>query len=410
MKPRKPGLLQRVWGFDSRHPLWWDIGPVAVVGLAILIGAAVIDIGAGERVLAIALILMLMVPVVWRRRYPFAVFLSQNVPITLYYLSIWRPEGPQAPAPVDAAIALAFVPVLFNLVLRRSTRLMWVAAGIVAVQTSMEIWMTGIDADASEVATALLGGATIFWLVALIALVIKTRRSFHQSVSDQVARDAVSAERTRIAREMHDIIGHNLAVINALADGGAYAATAAPERAKEALEAIGATSRQALGELRRVLSVLNADDADQVGELAPQPGLSELETLIERVREAGLPVSVRVSGERWDLTENQQLAVYRTVQEALTNVLKHASEPRRAQVTLDYRDDGLAASVGNSGPAVADAGPMRGLAGLRERASAFGGTIEAGPQPAGGWRVALWLPRNGQDQDSQTTPTEESRP
>ncbi|GAB4003606.1 hypothetical protein GCM10029992_46010 [Glycomyces albus] len=199
----------------------------------------------------------------------------------------------------------------------------------------------------------------IFGLVTMVGLLFKTRRAFNESMSDQVARQAVSAERTRIAREMHDIIGHNLAVINALADGGAYAATAAPERAKEALEAIGSTSRQALGELRRVLSVLNADDADQVAELAPQPGLSELETLIERVREAGLPVSVRVSGERWDLTENQQLAVYRTVQEALTNVLKHASEPRRAQVALDYREGGLAASVGNSGPAVEDAGPMR---------------------------------------------------
>nr|WP_255671794.1 histidine kinase [Glycomyces amatae] len=226
-------------------------------------------------------------------------------------------------------------------------------------------------------------------------MVVRTRREFLASARDQAAQTAVTEERTRIAREMHDIIGHNLAVINALADGGAYAAATAPEKAKEALEAIGRTSREALGELRRVLSVLKAEDGGEVVELAPQPGLAELDALIERVREAGLQVTVRTSGEHWDLSENQQLAVFRTVQESLTNVFKHARGIKRAEVSLEYRDGGLAVAVANTGDRVDDAGTARGLAGLAERAAAFGGTMVAGPEVLGGWRVALWLPRNG---------------
>nr|WP_277605438.1 histidine kinase [Glycomyces sp. L485] len=227
----------------------------------------------------------------------------------------------------------------------------------------------------------------------MVALLVRTRRNYQASTRHLAAREAVQEERARIAREMHDIIGHNLAVINALADGGAYAAAASPERAKEALTAIGATSRQALSELRRVLSVLQAEDVDQVAELAPQPGMSELEPLVERVREAGLPLTFKITGAPCELSENQELTIYRTVQEALTNVLKHASGPRRARVELDYREDGLSVVVANSGSLVEDSGAPRGLLGLRERAMAFGGTMEAGPQPAGGWRVALWLPK-----------------
>jgi signal transduction histidine kinase len=227
-------------------------------------------------------------------------------------------------------------------------------------------------------------------------MLMRTRREFQHSERDQAAQQAVMEERNRIAREMHDIIGHNLAVINALADGGAYAATAAPEKAKEALEAIGRTSRGALAELRRVLSVLKAEEGEEL-ELAPQPGLADLDALIERVREAGLPVTVSVTGEPLALSENQQLAVYRTVQESLTNVFKHARGVRRADVSIEYRDSGLSVTVHNTGSRVDEAGTARGLAGLSERAAAFGGTMVAGPEALGGWRVVLWLPRNGEE-------------
>lgn len=380
--------MQRVWGFDSRHPLWWDITPVVVIGIAVLIASAVADYSAAGHLAAVVTALMFLVPMVWRRRRPFPVFASQLVALLFMYAFVPDYEA------VQGAGGFAYIMVLYNVALRCDLKWLLWAAVISLVETIPELFLTPAGDSIAGVVSTLSTSVTVFLLVSLIALVFKTRRAFRQSEQDQVAHQAVADERTRIAREMHDIIGHNLAVINALADGGSYAALQTPERAKEALEAIGSTSRQALSELRRVLSVLRAEDGADSAELAPQPGLSELGPLVDRVREAGLPVTYKITGAPWELSENQQLAVYRTVQEALTNVLKHAGGMRRAQVALDYRDDGVSVVVANSGSQVTDSGEFRGLVGLRERAAAFDGTMEAGPQSVGGWRVALWLPRS----------------
>ena len=394
--PRKRGLWQRMLEFDSRHPLLWDLFPIFLylfAGCLGAIGAAVGDMPIRHPLAQLAAIVLFMVPTIWRRRYPFAVLLSQLAP-----LAITIPLGmtsDDAAGFVNGAAALAFTVVLYNLVLRRPLKLLW-WAGPISLAPSLVDWVVNHELTLGSFLGVFLSTALYFGLVVAIGMLVRTRRDFMRSQRDQATREAVSDERNRIAREMHDIIGHNLAVINALADGGAYAAAASPERAKEALEAIGRTSREALGELRRVLSVLKAEDGADV-ELAPQPGLSELGALIERVREAGLPVTVRTSGDPWELSDNQQLAVYRTVQESLTNVFKHAGGVRRAEVSLEYRDDGLAVTVSNSGNRVEDAGSARGLAGLAERAAAFGGTMVAGPEALGGWRVALWLPRNGKE-------------
>ncbi|MEU6860105.1 histidine kinase [Glycomyces sp. NPDC046736] len=392
---RKRGLWQRMSEFDSRHPLLWNLLPTILYSLGLCAGLMAAAAGAVEIEHPLAQFVaaaMLMAGTVWRRKYPFAVLLSQLVP-----LAITIPLGlSDANAGlVNSAGAIAFTLVLYNLVLRRPRRLVWWGI-LVSTLPSFVDWLVNYEISL----LGLLGflTPTLFYtgFVVAIGLLVRTRRDFQKAGREQAAREAVAEERGRIAREMHDIIGHNLAVINALADGGAYAAQASPERAKEALEAIGSTSREALGELRRVLSVLKAEDGEEV-ELAPQPGLGELEVLIERVREAGLPVTVRTSGEPWELTENQQLAVYRTVQESLTNVFKHATGPKRAEVALDYREDGLSVTVANSGDRVDVPGAQRGLAGLAERAAAFDGTMVAGPEARGGWRVALWLPRNGRE-------------
>lgn len=393
--PRRRGLWQRIWEFDSRHPLLWDLFPILVFVFPALIAAVASAAGAFEQrhpLVQALVVAMLLVPTIWRRRYPFAVMLSQLVPtgITLAL----HLTGPGAEF-TDSAGAIAATVVLYNLALRRPLRLLWWAGLVTGGSTVLDWWLhrghTVIDFLALVVPAAL-----YFGFVVAVALLVRTRREFQQSAREQATREAVAEERTRIAREMHDIIGHNLAVINALADGGAYAAASSPERAKEALEVIGRTSREALGELRRVLSVLKAEDGEEAA-MAPQPGLAELDALVERVREAGLPVTVRTSGERGALSENQQLAVYRTVQESLTNVLKHATGPRRAEVSLAYRDAGLEVVVANSGDRVEAAPTQRGLAGLAERAAAFGGTMVAGPEANGGWRVVLWLPRKGRE-------------
>jgi signal transduction histidine kinase len=394
--PRERGLWQRVLDFDSRHPLLWNLFPTflyTIGGCLGVIGAAVAEYRIQYPLLQALLVVMLLVPTIWRRRYPFAVLLSQFVP-----LAIMIPLGMSTDEEwgfVGGAGALAFTVVIYNLVLRRPLKLLWWAA-VVSLLPSLADWFVNYDLTIGSFLGLFVPAVLYFGLIVAVALLVRTRRDFQHAQRDQATRAAVSEERNRIAREMHDIIGHNLAVINALADGGAYAATASPERAKEALEAIGRTSREALGELRRVLSVLKAEDGAEL-ELAPQPGLAELDALIERVREAGLPVTVRTSGEHWELSENQQLAVYRTVQESLTNVFKHASGMKRAEVSIEYREEGVAVTVSNSGNRVDAAGTARGLAGLAERAAAFGGTMVAGPEALGGWRVALWLPRNGEE-------------
>ncbi|THV25921.1 sensor histidine kinase [Glycomyces paridis] len=393
--PRKRGLWRRMSEFDSRHPLLWDLFP-SFLYVFVLCGG-VLAMAAGDLsmrypALQVVLAVAYMAPTVWRRRYPFAVMLSQLVPLAVVIPLNLTGNGEGL---LNGAGAIAFTVVLYNLVLRRPLRLLWWAT-LISVVPSLLDWLVNYDLTVGSFFGFFTPTAFYFGFVVAIAMLVRTRREFQSSERDQAAQQAVAEERNRIAREMHDIIGHNLAVINALADGGAYAAAAAPERAKEALEAIGRTSREALGELRRVLSVLKAEDGEEV-ELAPQPGLSDLETLIERVREAGLPVTVRISGEHWELSENQQLAVYRTVQESLTNVFKHAKGPKRAEVSLEYRDSGLAVTVVNTGARVDDAGTPRGLAGLSERAAAFGGTMVAGPEAFGGWRVALWMPRDGKE-------------
>ncbi|GAA1695629.1 sensor histidine kinase [Glycomyces endophyticus] len=392
---RKRGLWQRVSEFDSRHPLLWDLFPIFLYvffGCIGAIGAALGDVELRHPAWQVVAALLFLVPTVWRRRYPFAVLLSQAVPLCITVPLALTGVGSGV---VDGAAALSFTVVVYNIVLRRPLRLLWWAAAA-SLALSLVDWIVNHPLGVGSFIGYFAPGAVYFGFIVAIGLLVRTRRDFQSTQRDQATREAVSDERNRIAREMHDIIGHNLAVINALADGGAYAAAASPEKAKEALEVIGRTSREALGELRRVLSVLKAEDPAEV-ELAPQPGLSDMDALIERVREAGLPVVLTVSGERWELSENQQLAVYRTVQESLTNVLKHAKGPKRAEVSLEYRGEGLAVTVSNSGNRVDEAGTARGLAGLAERAAAFGGTMMAGPEAHGGWRVALWMPANGKE-------------
>ncbi|THV33528.1 sensor histidine kinase [Glycomyces buryatensis] len=400
--PQKRGLWQRMSEYDSRHPLLWNLLPIAfyvfVTGLAMIASSDALR----HPLLQVAVTVVLIGSLAWRRRYPFTVVMVQQV--GLPFIVVLDLSGTDA-ALLASAGAVGFIMSLFNLVLRSPVKLVWLGVGVSMLGSFADWWAN----EPSHSALALLGtvfeSASVIGLVVAIGALVRTRRNYQESNREQHAREAVAEERTRIAREMHDIIGHNLAVINALADGGAYAAKSSPDQAKQALEAIGRTSREALGELRRVLSVLQSDDDTEL-EMAPQPGLAELPVLVERVREAGLPVMLRTSGEPWAMSENQQLAVYRTVQEALTNVFKHASGNRRAEVSLDYRDDGLGVIVTNSGSHVVGSGANRGLAGLAERAAAFDGTMTAGPQSVGGWRVALWMPKNGSDSGPQASPSE----
>jgi signal transduction histidine kinase len=212
---------------------------------------------------------------------------------------------------------------------------------------------------------------------------------------DQQGRLAAAAERSHIAREMHDIVAHNLTVMIALADGASYALHDDPARAELAMATASRTGRQALTEMRRLLGVLR-DDVAGTGarELAPQPGIEQLDALLEQVRAAGVPVNSDRSGPPLaDLPEGLQLALFRIVQEALTNTLKHAGPGVSARVSVVRGHEALEVEVTDTGTAPpAPAADGRGLRGMRERAAVYDGVLEAGPLPEGGWRVALRVP------------------
>jgi signal transduction histidine kinase len=219
---------------------------------------------------------------------------------------------------------------------------------------------------------------------------------------DTQAQIVAAAERARIARELHDVIAHNLSVMVAQADGGAYAFDATPERSRQALAEIGRTGRQALSEMSSLLGVLRTDR--DAAPLAPAPAAAEIGQLVTQAREAGMRVSYTVKGTARPLPGGLELIVYRIVQEALTNVRKHAGPEAAAEVTVRYdpgellvrvADDGGASSTPANLPryrtAATDPGG-HGLAGMRERAALYGGTVQAGPRPAGGFEVTARLP------------------
>ncbi|WP_245239428.1 sensor histidine kinase [Streptomyces sp. MZ04] len=386
---------QRVRAYDTRHPLVWD-----VLVTAFFVIAALTDGSGGWRNTAanpyvaqwqiVLMSLGLSVPVLWRRRHPItalAVMAAANV------ASNWTGAWLQS--------ALIQFVVVFNIALRLPLKTL----GWAAAMTTLPMAVSIIRYPEGSWDQLIVPQLWSFALVALAGIAVRSRQDYTQALverarqleveRDQQAQLATAAERTRIAREMHDIIGHNLSVITGLADGGSYAAAKSPERAAQALEAIGTTSRQALSELRRLLDVLR-DDAPATAERAPQPALTDLDQLFEGVRAAGLPVRSTVRGRPDSVPAGRQLTLYRVVQEALTNTLKHGGPDATATVDVSYTADGVTVDVtdtGVGGTAAPSSG--RGLTGMRERTSLYDGTLEAGPRPhpPGGWRVHLHLPK-----------------
>ncbi|CAL9509101.1 sensor histidine kinase [Streptomyces sp. enrichment culture] len=396
---------RRVRAFDRRRPLVWDLH---LAGFWVV--AALIDASGGWRnvahstdvpvALVIVLSLALSVPLLWRRSHPRAALLA-TLPAAL--ASAWTGAALQA--------ALLQLLLVHHIALRVPLRNLWWSVALVTAPTCVALARYG---DSAGPWNQQLGSQLLSIGVAvLIGVTVRTRRDYTEALEDrarrleterdQQLRLAAAAERARIAREMHDIIGHNLSVITGLADGGRYAAAKSPDRAAQALDAIGSTSRQALAELRRLLDVLRDDDQDATGnaELAPQPALTDLDRLLDGVRRAGLPVRTTVQGET-ALPEGRQLTLYRVIQEALTNTLKHAGPDATAHVALSYASNGAVTltvtDTGRGAPGRPSAGGGRGLPGMRERTSLYGGTLEAGPRPAPerGWRVHLHLPEEPQ--------------
>ncbi|TQF04865.1 sensor histidine kinase [Kitasatospora acidiphila] len=215
---------------------------------------------------------------------------------------------------------------------------------------------------------------------------------------DAQAKVAVAAERARIARELHDVVAHNVSVMIVQADGAAYVMDNSPAQAKEALGTIATTGRQALVEMRRLLGLLRT--ADTTDEYVPQPSVQELPELLEQVRTAGLPVEFTTSGTPRELPRGVELTVYRIVQEALTNVRKHGGPHVSARVAVDFGDRDLNVVIEDDGRGSTDEqlanggadGQGHGLIGMRERIGMVSGSLDAGPRPGGGFRIRAVLP------------------
>jgi len=217
---------------------------------------------------------------------------------------------------------------------------------------------------------------------------------------EEEARRAVTEERLRIARELHDVIAHSMSVIAVQSAVGNHVIDTQPGEARQALAAIEATSRSALTEMRRLLGVLR-QEGEPRGSLAPAPGLADLASLVTQVQDAGLKVWISVEGERRQVPPGIDLSAYRIVQEALTNVIKHAGSSS-AKVTISYRPDSVTVEVTDQGagspatPLLATrTGSGHGIIGMRERVAVFGGEFTAGPAPDGGFRVRACFPITG---------------
>ncbi len=240
---------------------------------------------------------------------------------------------------------------------------------------------------------------------------LRTRRAYYAELEERAtrlererearAKVAVAAERARIARELHDVVAHNVSVMVVQADGAAYVLDSAPEQTRGALETISGTGRQALAEMRRLLGVLRTgqDPDGDAAAYVPQPGVEQLAELVEQVRSAGLTVDFRIEGSPRALPSGVELTAYRVVQEALTNSRKHGGDQVGAKVLLKYGERELTLLAEDDGSGEdrrlheggAD-GLGHGLIGMRERVDMVGGSLQAGPRPGGGFRISAVLP------------------
>ncbi len=376
--------MSALYAWLRKHPMLVDTGLAVVLGV-ISLGSTSLRYD--------PLTLLMVVPVAFRRRLPiWALAVSLACAIS-------QLVGP-GPVPSDLAVLVLIYTIAAYRPRRYSVPALIVC--LLGAVAATVVW-TPLQQDGRM--DGLYAGALLFGGSALVAWTIgdsmRFRRGYYAALEERAARleadrhvqarMAAAAERARIARELHDVIAHNVSVMVVQADGAGYAMRADPAKAEAALKAISSTGRQALTEMRALLGVLRTA-ADQAA-LAPLPGLGELRELLDQARSAGLQVSYTLSGTPRDLPEGAELAAYRVVQESLTNTRKHAGPDASASVTLRYEPDGLVVEVTDNGIAVPvgdNAG--NGLAGMRERVEMYGGTVQAGPLPNGGFGVLARLP------------------
>lgn len=385
----------RVRAFDAAHPLIWD------VVLALPVFLACTSASAGLRTVGTPFLLVTCGMVVLRRRTPLLALVIATVALS---------AGVVASALAGEDPPWAYLPIwilLFHVGLRRKRALATAAALAGVVALTAFAGAGRLDTLALEDRAAVLLPVAAMSAAALLAgAQLRASRDAQQQQRDEAARAAAAAERSRISREMHDLIGHDLSVIASLSAGGQNVARSSPEEAERAFAAIGEVSRASVGQLRQVLRLLRSADDDDVLPLAPQPDLSQLGDLIHAVRGAGLRIDDQRHGDLRELPPAHQLTVYRIVQEALTNTLRHSrvGTAVTVRVVADVRDVIVSVADRGSVSGVEPPAPWtegHGVIGMRERVAALGGTLEVGPTAAG-WLVRAVIPRQGGASDESS--------
>lgn len=418
------------WFEDNR----WA-GDAVLAFILLVIAAPAASFGVGRERISIAFTVLLILPLFARRTKPLGVLASTSVLCLMQIAILETPVAGDIAVPIVIHAAAAYIP-------DRRWGFAALAAGLGGVPIATLRWgwashRTGYFPSLGSVSALFLAGVAVVVAAYLLGIRHRDRR---EHTAEQLAAVTernrlleaergtrtdlgAAAERARIARELHDIVAHSLSVIVVQADGGAAAARAKPEVGPQVLDTIAATSRDALAQMRRMVSVLRAgpsngnDDSDRY---APAPGPADLGALIDQVRAAGLPVQFDTIGTPRTMTPDAGLAIYRAVQESLTNVLKHAGPNASCRVVPHYApqtavvtvtDDGRGAAAAfhtEADPDATDTGAPaeagHGLEGMRERVTLYGGHVQAGPLVGGGFEVSASVPY-GPENPGMTLPS-----
>ncbi|WAZ23223.1 sensor histidine kinase [Streptomyces cinnabarinus] len=395
--------MQRIYDFLRRHPTWVDsFWAVFLFGISVVSGVVQQEVERTDYpVAAVPIALLLSLVVALRRLMPERMLLLA-VGLGVAQLALDVETMP-------ANFAMLVITYTVAATGARWASRMALGVGLVAAPLAQLRWPEN-ESSALGTVAIMIFTTVPFALAWVLGDSIRTRRAYFAELEERASRlekereaqskVAVAAERARIARELHDVVAHNVSVMVVQADGAAYVLDAAPDQAKKALETISSTGRQALAEMRRLLGVLRTGEHQESGEYVPQPDVEQIDELVQQCRTSGLPVDFKVEGTPRPLPSGVELTAYRIVQEALTNTRKHGGPNAGASVRLVYFDDGLGLLVEDDGKGAPHElyeeggvdGAGHGLIGMRERVGMVGGTLDAGPRPGGGFRISALLP------------------
>ena len=385
-------MFERLFAFIARHPRGFDV-VVALFWVLLSVADEEFWTTEGRAWLYIPFSAVTGIALYWRRSFPLHVFAFHSIVVLIMTV-----------IDVDDPVPATVICATYSLAAHAPERRLSIAAFfafVTAGLTTVLIIEPSVVPDTLVIALVL----GISWV---IGDSLRTRRAYRQSLleraeraealRDSLAQQAVAEERTRIARDLHDVVAHSMSLMVVQAGAARRVATTDPEASIAALEAIESVGRNSLDEMRRILGVLRGEE--DAAAIAPQPDIAAIETLVDEFRTAGLPVTVTQGGTPRPLPASVELTAYRIVQESLTNTLKHAG-PASATVVLDFEDDALRIEVEDNGrghppddeaAAVPGPGGQKGHVGMRERVAAFGGFFNARPRLDGGYHVVASLP------------------